>query len=368
MAIKKKYGAVALYSGGLDSTVAPILSQASIDREILLLMIDLGMQEGSIKRASERAKILDMDFHIIDGKKEFSEIFLSEAVKMNGSYWGYPLITPLSRAYMVSKAFKFLDEDLNGVKFLIHGCTLNQNTRYRIEKHCRLRPDVIPLGPFTENHLTREEKIQILEKRGIKTGPGSEIGEDETIFGRAIEGQPLNYLDDVEKKDFFLRIKDIEECPDSPSFISLLFKDGRPINCDGKNIGLDKIVARCLEIGNNNGVGRIGVFEDTIPELGYKQFGIFESSPSEILYCAHRFIEAAVFNKLEREIKRQLDHQWAEIIYRGGWFDRDRKEISAFCDHFEKKVNGKVVLKVYKGNVSVKQAQIPGCRLADISY
>ncbi len=41
-----------------------------------------------------------------------------------------------------------------------------------------------------------------------------------------------------------------------------------------------------------NGVGRITVFEDTIPELGYKQFGVFESSPSEILYCAHKFIEA----------------------------------------------------------------------------
>ena len=368
MVLKNKYSAVALYSGGLDSTVAPILAQSEIGKKILLLMINLGLPEESVKRAAERAKILNMDFHLIDGIKEFSEIFLSEAIKMNGSYWGYPLITPLSRAFMISKAFDFLDEELNDTKYIIHGCTLNQNTRYRIEKHCKLKNEVIAFGPFLNKHLTRAEKKLILEKKGISVGPDFSIGEDETIFGRALEGQALNDLDDVEKNKLFVRVRSIEESPDNPTLLSLSFRNGLPVKLDDENARLDIIIKRCLEIGNINGVGRIAVFEDTIPELGYKQFGIFESAPSKILYHAHKFLEAAVFSKLEREIKRQLDHQWAEIIYRGGWFDKDRQEISSFCDSIEKKVNGDIVLKIYKGNISVKHAEIPGCKFKEIDY
>ena len=59
---RNKYRAVALYSGGLDSTVAPILAEESIGSNILLLMIDLGMLENTIKIATDRAKILNMDF------------------------------------------------------------------------------------------------------------------------------------------------------------------------------------------------------------------------------------------------------------------------------------------------------------------
>ena len=88
----KKYEAIALYSGGPDSTVAPILARQQT-RDILLLMIDLGELD-NLQRAKERAETLGMDLRVIDGKRDFATKYLSRCIQANGSYWGYPLITP----------------------------------------------------------------------------------------------------------------------------------------------------------------------------------------------------------------------------------------------------------------------------------
>ncbi len=181
--IALNYGAVALYSGGVDSTAAPLLAKERLHCPILLLMIDLGESQDSIERAAKRALMLGMDFKTTDGKESFATNYLSEAIRMNGNYWGYPLITPLSRAYIMEVAARFLPDDRPA--YVIHGCTAKQNTRYRIEKACSLYPNMVPIGPFVTNPQSRIEKIQFLERFGITSGKGALFAEDQNIWGRA---------------------------------------------------------------------------------------------------------------------------------------------------------------------------------------
>lgn len=359
--VNLNYGAIALYSGGVDSTAAPLLARDKLQCPILLLMIDLGESQNNIERAAQRAKILGMDFEVIDGKEPFATNYLSEAIRMNGNYWGYPLITPLSRAYIMECVAKTLPHDRPS--YIIHGCTAKQNTRYRIERACSQYPNMIPIGPFVTNPQSRLGKIKFLESYGIASGTGANFAEDENIWGRAIEGDPLNDLGDIEAKNVFTLTKSLSETPDIPETFSLDFVNGIPVALGGQEMPLYQIIMRCGQLGASHGVGRIVGFEDTIPELGYKEMGIYESPASGIIYTLHRYIESAVLTQTERKIKRSMDQEWGEVVYRGGWFDANRRELSELANAFQVKVRGRVIGRLFKGHVMIGSSDIPENRL-----
>jgi argininosuccinate synthase len=45
--------------------------------------------------------------------------------------------------------------------------------------------------------------------------------------------------------------------------------------------------------------------------------------------------------------------QYAELIYNGMWFTPEREMLQAAIDHSQTKVNGRVRVKLYKGNVAI---------------
>lgn len=365
----RHYRAIALYSGGVDSIIAPLLALEDLDlqrEDMLLLYIDLGGGSSNRKkRAGERARTMGMDFAAVEGRAEFARDYLSQAILMNGSYWGYPLITPLSRAFMVEAAASFLNFGSGKTCYLVNGCTRYQNTRYRLEKHCARYPQFLSVTPFAHRTLSRGEKIDILRNNGMEPGRGADIAEDDNLWGRALEGSPLNDLSDIEAKVAYRMTQDVRASSDSPDRFTLRFAEGLPIAFDDGSVtlsALDEIIGQCGKVGGKHGVGRIVIFEDTIPELGYKERGVFESPASTVIYTAHRFIEDAVLTHAERVLKRDIDQQWAEIVYRGGWFDANRHELSAVAHGFQSRVSGDVSVEVFLGHVRVTNAVIPDCR------
>ena len=49
--------------------------------------------------------------------------------------------------------------------------------------------------------------------------------------------------------------------------------------------------------------------------------------------------------------KQRLAITYAELVYNGQWFTPLREALAAFVDKTQEKVNGKVKLKLYKGNM-----------------
>ena len=70
-----------------------------------------------------------------------------------------------------------------------------------------------------------------------------------------------------------------------------------------------------------------------------------------------------MLNLAERKLKRDMDQRWAEIVYRGGWFDADRRELSALGSGLQSKVSGEVTIEAYLGHVRIVEADIPDCRV-----
>lgn len=361
------YAGIALYSGGTDSTLAPLLASERLDgAPILLLMVDLGEPAGAVEQARARAEVLGWPLEVVDGREPFSAAFLAEAIRMRADYWGYPLGTPLGRAFqcrVASDRLAALPAGGAAGRLLIHGCTARQNTRFRIERSCRPEAGVVACGPLTERVYSRAEKVALLEQFGIQTGPSDDVARDENIFCRGLEGDMLNTLADPETLGMYSLVAPLHRTPDEPGTVRLTFDQGVPVALDDEPLMLHQIIERCRDLGACHGIGRICVFEDTVPELGYKERSLFESPASRVIFPAHEYIEAAVLSKMERTVMRDVRFRWADLVYRGQWFCSERVELADIADPMVARTSGSVTLTLHSGTVTVRDAEIPQSRL-----
>ena len=90
-----------------------------------------------------------------------------------------------------------------------------------------------------------------------------------------------------------------------------------------------------------------------------KSRGIYETPGGTILLHAHRAIESITLDRGEAHIKDELMPKYAEIIYNGLWFSSERIAIQKLIDSTQRKVNGEVRIKVFKGNVIVVGRRSP---------
>jgi len=84
-----------------------------------------------------------------------------------------------------------------------------------------------------------------------------------------------------------------------------------------------------------------------------KSRGAYETPGGSILLKAHRAIESITLDGGTAHLKDELMPRYAEIIYNGFWFSPEREMLQAAIDHSQISVNGKVRLRLYKGNIDV---------------
>ena len=64
-------------------------------------------------------------------------------------------------------------------------------------------------------------------------------------------------------------------------------------------------------------------------------------------------MEKLVLTKHELEFKRLVDEKWSWLVYNGLWIEPLRMELDSFINEGQKRVNGEVRLKYYKGGMRV---------------
>ena len=72
-----------------------------------------------------------------------------------------------------------------------------------------------------------------------------------------------------------------------------------------------------------------------------------------MLLEAHRGIEQITLDSGAGHLKDSLMPRYAELIYNGFWFSPEREMLQVAIDHSQAFVNGRVRLRLYKGNVEV---------------
>ena len=69
---------------------------------------------------------------------------------------------------------------------------------------------------------------------------------------------------------------------------------------------------------------------------------------------AHRAIESVTLDKETMHKKDDIMPRYAELIYNGYWYSKERFKLQKIVDLKRNKVSGSVKLKLYKGNITIE--------------
>jgi Argininosuccinate synthase len=106
------------------------------------------------------------------------------------------------------------------------------------------------------------------------------------------------------------------------------------------------------QLAEENGIGRVDLVENRF--IGVKSRGIYETPGGTLLLNAHRAIESVTLDKETMHKKDAIMSRYAELIYNGYWYSKERFKLQKIVDLKRSKVNGSVKLKLYKGNITIQ--------------
>lgn len=148
-----------------------------------------------------------------------------------------------------------------------------------------------------------------------------------------------------------------EKAPDTPAYIELTFKAGKPVALDGKAMDSLELMQAVNEVGAKNGIGIVDIVENRL--VGMKSRGIYENPGGAILMYAHRELEYLCLDRDTYHYKENVANKYAELVYDGKWFSPLKEALDSFIQSTQQTVTGTVKLKLYKGNIISAGAQSP---------
>ena len=98
-------------------------------------------------------------------------------------------------------------------------------------------------------------------------------------------------------------------------------------------------------------MGRVDLVENRF--IGIKSRGIYETPGGTVLMFAHRAIESIILDKKTMHLKDKIMPRYAELIYNGFWFSKERFSLQKIIDQKRTRVQGEVTIKLYKGSMSI---------------
>jgi argininosuccinate synthase len=351
--------ALIIYSGGLDTTVCiPLMREQGFD-QISTVTVDVGQPQSDIDQASERARILGTDHFVADVKEEFARDYCVPAIWFNADYFGYPLSTSIARP-LIAKVAAERAKEIGAVDAFVHGCTGKGNDQFRIEFGLRMfAPEIPIIAPVREMNLTRTWEIEYAESVGAPIGQSKEKiwSIDENLWGRSIEGGRLEDPGYAPPEEIFEWTRSLEDAPDKPEVIEIEFENGTPVSLGSGRVSPMQAILQANEIAGRHGVGRIDIMEDRM--LGLKVRENYECPGAVLLIAAHKALEALVTTHRERAFKAHVDQQWARMAYEGLWWDPFVEDLTAFAGSIQRRVTGKVRLRLFKSSLQVIGRESP---------
>lgn len=350
-----------LYSGGLDTSTMIKWIAEHYEADVIALTMDLGQQKDDLEAVKNKAlKIGAKEAYVVDVKDELAEEFIAKGIKANASYQGnYHLSTPIARAITAQKAVEYAHK--LGIKTIAHGCTGKGNDQVRFEGYILANdPTMKVIAPVREWGMDRNEQISYAQKHDIEVPASHDFpySVDDNMWGMTWEGGEIEDPSLIAPVENFLTTYTLaEDAPDQAEIVELEFKNGVPVALNGEKMKLATLIAKANEIGGKHGVGVVQMVEDRL--VGVKNGGVYELPGGHIIISAHKALEKYVNTRHLNELKEMMDTKWAYLCYGALWFDPIMDAINAFNEQINKKVEGTVKVKLYKGSATVVAMESP---------
>src|SRR5690606_28071764 len=219
-----------------------------------------------------------------------------------------------------------------------------------------LKPGVKVIAPWREWDLTsRDTLMAYCEKHNIavekKRGTKSPYSMDANLLHISYEGDLLENPGSEPEEDMWLWTVSPENAPDQATYIELEYQKGDIVAINGEKMSPATVLATLNKIAGENGIGRSDIVENRY--VGMKSRGCYETPGGTVMLKAHRAIESLTLDRELAHLKDELMPRYASLIYNGYWWSPERLALQQLIDYSQLHVNGKVRLKLYKGNVIV---------------
>ncbi len=367
--MKDKIGKVVLaYSGGLDTSVILRWLEEVYGCEVVTFTADIGQGE-EVEPARAKAAALGVkEIYIEDLREEFVRDYVFPMFRANTLYEGeYLLGTAIARPLIAKRLVEIANE--TGADAVSHGATGKGNDQVRFEIGAyALRPDIRIIAPWREwDLLSRERLLAYAEQHGIpieqKRGKKSPYSMDANLLHISYEGGLLEDPWNEPEADMWRWTTAPEQAPDSPRYLELDYEAGDIVAIDGQRLTPAAVLETLNRIAGEHGVGRLDIVENRY--VGMKSRGCYETPGGTVMLKAHRAIESLTLDRESAHLKDELMPRYASMIYNGYWWSPERRALQALIDETQKRVNGSVRLKLYKGSVSVVGRRSEGDSLFD---
>jgi argininosuccinate synthase len=353
---------VLAYSGGLDTSVILRWLQETYRSEVVTFTADIGQGEELAPARKKAERMGVKEIFIDDLREEFVRDFVFPMFRANALYEGqYLLGTSIARPLIAKRQIEIANAV--GADAVAHGATGKGNDQVRFElAYYALKPDIKVIAPWREWDLTSRTKlIEYAEKHQIPI-PRDKRGEapfstDANLLHISAEGKVLEDPWGEPEEFVFSRTVAPEAAPDQPEYVEITFKRGDPVAVNGEALSPAALLTKLNALGGKHGIGRLDLVENRF--IGMKSRGVYETPGGTILHAAHRGIESITLDRGAAHLKDEIMPRYAELIYNGFWFAPEREMLQALIDKSQENVEGRVRLKLYKGQARVVGRQSP---------
>ena len=345
------------YSGGLDTSVAIVWLKK--DYDVIAVCLDVGEGKDLEFIHDKALSIGAVESHVLDVKDEFAEDYVLPALQAHAYYeQKYPLVSALSRPLISKKLVEMAHK--TGATAIAHGCTGKGNDQVRFEVAISaLDPALKVVAPVREWKWAREEEIKFAIEHGVPVPANldSPYSVDQNLWGRANECGVLENPWNEAPEDAFGITVAVEDAPDTPEYVDIEFKEGKPVAINGQEMKLAALIQKLNVMAGAHGVGRIDHVENRL--VGIKSREIYECPGAVTLLAAHKEIEDLTLVREVSHFKPILENELSNLIYNALWFSPATKAIMAYIKETQKVVNGTAKVKLYKGSARVVARKSP---------
>lgn len=358
--LKKGKTCLLMYSGGVDTSVCVHLLKHYYGYKVITFSVDVCQDQEFAKKMAKKAEKLGAVKTIIyEGKNEFADKYLSQVIKANAMYDDYyPVGTSIARPWQAKLGIDLAGK--LGVNAIAHGnkgrgagaFQFNMVMNFFMPRNLKLET---PIGDWWPS---RKDEVEFAVKNNIPipVDPANPFSYDDNIASNAI-----NYgdIDDTTKEVpeiAFKWTKPIEKTPDKAIFIELEYKKGLPVKLNGKFIKLSELFVKLNVLGGRLGIGRVDMLENGL--YGNKLKWVYEAPAAQILIYGHKELEKLILPKETLLYKHEfIDKKWTKLVYHALVYSPLASALMAFIDKTQKYIDGKIVLKLFKGNLTVISRQ-----------
>ena len=358
MSIKK---VVLAYSGGLDtSAIVPWLKD-NYNCEVIAFVANVG--QGDEELAGVEQKAINSgasSCHIVDLREELVKEVIYPTLKTGAVYEGqYLLGTSMARPVIARAQVKLALE--LGADALCHGCTGKGNDQVRFEgAFAALAPQLAVIAPWREWQFNSRQSLldYLAEKKVPTTASATKIySRDANLWHISHEGGEIENPWNEPSDQIWMWTKSPEQAPDKAEHIQLSFEKGELTKLNGEAVAPVKAIEVLNAIGSEHGIGRIDIVENRL--VGMKSRGCYETPGGTILVAALRALESLVYDRTSLKYREEVGLEFAQLVYDGRWFTPLKDALLAAATSLADQLTGDIVVKLYKGNVTVTQRRSP---------